>query len=355
MTHRVKLLWAAAGLVLLGCGVEASAPSTLGGGRFIIKGRVTNLAGANMLNVTVQVQPAGGGVALRTATTTSAGEYRITGLAEGLYRVAIVMGDSSRITSSGFKDTVYVGPSAESTIVQTLSYDPGRAISGQVRYQIRDTLRDLSVGIGGNMVYLALTATPTAFIDSIRTSATGNFRFAVRPANYTLTFDTTGFRARVDTAIADASITPTQGANVTASTNATSTFSANKTYPGPYEIRVQVFKDRSGDGLYRAVATDPDTLVGGVRFRLRKVGSTANIGTFVNTSGTSTAANGNLVITGLRNANDRYALHIQPWSLPTGCTLSSALTLTGEGDVQATSVLTGSTAGGALQVPLSCP
>lgn len=353
------VLAAFTGLGVVGCGVESSAPSTGGQDRFVLRGRVTNLAGANLQNVTVEVQPLGGGPAVRIMRTGTVGAYRTAGIAEGLYRVIVVMGDSSRIDARGRKDTVYVGPSAESTLVGTLQYDPGRVISGSLTWSVQDTLRSVSVPFRSVKVRL-LNSARTAVLDSVRTSASGSIRFAVRPGTYYLQVDTasaefqaTRRAANFPAVIPAAAIVDTLRVAATAVTNVTSTASGSLTYRAPYQIRARIFKDRNGDGVYRALATDPDTVVSGVRFWLRRVGSTANLGTSTVTSSTSTAATGNVSFTGLDNAGNRWALHVIGWLLPRGCSLSPPLTP--EGDVQVTGDLP--LPGGIVptrDIPLTC-
>jgi hypothetical protein len=365
MTRTRILVAALSGLALVGCGVESNPPTTLGAGTYVVRGTVTNLTGTLLQNVTVQIQPLGGGPAIRTMTTDATGTYRTHGMQAGLYRVAVVMGDSSRLTASSRRDTIFVGEnSGDSTIVPTLTYDPGRAISGTISWSVQDTLRTTSQGLGGAWVWLSRQSTPTTYIDSIRTSATGSYRFAVRTGSttcpggagcYRVTIDTTGFRAVVPSVVLDAAIVDFANLSVGSSSNATSTVSGSVTYRPPYQLRVRIFKDRNGDGVYRASASDPDTIVSGVRFWLRRVGSTANLGSSTVTSSTSTSATGNISFTGLDAGHDRWAIHPILWYLPAGCTISAPdSVVTAEGDIRVTSDVSGGTVP-LRNIPLTCP
>lgn len=346
MKRSTLFVAALAGLAAAGCQIEPGAPSTIGQGRYILTGKVTNLTGTALQNVTVQAQPVGGGAGFRTMSTNSAGIYRTIGMAPGSYRVVVVMGDSSRITSTGFTE-LFVG-NADSTIAPVLTYDPGRVISGSITWSVQDTLASRSVAFRGAMVRLSLQATPTVFIDSIRTSATGAVRFAVRPGSYRITVDTTGFRAFAPAAIPDASLINFLNISASFSANVTSTASASITYRPPYQIRARIFKDRNGDGIYRANAADPDTVISGVRFWLRRAGSTANLGSSTVTSGTGTTATGNILFTGLDNAAvDGWALHAITWYLPVGCTLA-------QNDVAVTGDLSTGTVP-TKDIPVTCP
>lgn len=380
---RSAIVVAAFAGLLMGCGVETFAPPTGGQGRFIVRGTVTNLAGTLMSNVTVQIQPLNGGTAIRTMVTDGSGTYRTFGLAAGLYRAVVVMGDSSRITTvgidkpPGLREPVTVGQT-DSVVVPVLAYDPGRIISGSLTYTYQDTAGLVSVGLRGVMVRLkrrtATAPAPGVFaqVDSIRTSATGAYRFAVRPRAspgdvFQLQFDTTaasfpnGFRATVDSSINSVNLVDTIRVTASATTNATSTVSGSLTFRAPYTIRARIFKDRNGDGIYRAVATDPDTVVSGVRIWLRKAGSTTNLGSGTVTSGTGTTLVGNISISTLRNAPN-WTLHVILWYLPTGCTISASRTLTAEGDVAVTpqfGPLTTTLAAVPIpagnDIPLTCP
>ncbi|MDP3774641.1 MAG: carboxypeptidase-like regulatory domain-containing protein [Gemmatimonadales bacterium] len=367
---RSAIVVAAFAGLLVGCRVDSVAPPTGGLGRFIVRGTVTNLAGTvNLANVTVQLQPLGGGPAVRTMLTDASGTYRTFGLAAGLYRVVVVMGDSSRITTvgidrpPGLREPVTVGQT-DSVVVPVLAYDPGKAISGSLTHFVQDTLRSLSVPFRNVKVWL-FNSTRTTKLDSLRTSASGAIRFAVRPGTYYLRVDTASAEYKSvavpavipTTALLD-TLRVTASAPTATSNSATSTASGSLTYRAPYQIRARIFKDRctpqpcTPDGVYRAVATDPDTIVSGVRIWLRRVGSTTNLGSGTVTSSTSTSATGNISFTSLDNAGDRWGLHVILWYLPAGCTI--AATLTPEGDVQ----VTGDLAGGTVplnNIPLTCP
>jgi hypothetical protein len=384
---RSALVVAAFAGLLAGCKVTSDAPVTGGIARFILRGKVTNLTGTALQSVTVQVQPVGGGTVVRTMLTDASGTYRTFGLQAGLYRVEVVMGDSSRITATGRKDTVYVGVSAESTIVGTISYDPGKIISGSLTYTYQDTAASgaVSVGLRGVMVRLkrrtAAAPAPGVFVqvDSIRSSATGAYRFAVRvqaaPGDvFQLQFDTTeaavfpsGFRAAVDSSIPNVNVVDTTRVTAAFAANVTTAATASLTFRAPYTSRARIFKDRCApqpctpDGVYRALATDPDTVVSGVRVWLRKAGSTTNFGSGTVTSGAGATLVGNFSITTLRNRTN-WTLHLIPWSLPTGCTISAAKTLTAEGDVAVTpefgplaTTLAAVAIPAGNDIPLTCP
>lgn len=371
MKRAAILVAAFAGLVAAGCRVDSSAPITGGQDRFILRGKVTNLAGTTALTgVTVQVQPFGGptaGAVIRLMQTDASGIYRTFGLAPGIYSVAVVMGDSSRITASGRADTVYVGVSADSTIVRTLTYDPGKVISGTLTWTFQDTLRSVSIALGGVKVRLfqrTAAGPPEVYtvIDSQFTSATGALRFAVRPTAtgvFRLQFDTTGFRAKVDTAIAGSAIVDTvrvtgatSPSGATASATGTATLApSGPTYRAPYQVRARIFKDKNNDGVF---TSGTDSVVSGVRVWLRKAGGTVNLGSGTFTTGTSTAATGNLTIgagtatTGLHsNAANGWALHVLTWYLPTGCSLVNGNDVTATGDVVGGTVAT-------KDLPLKC-
>lgn len=372
MKRSAILVAALAGLAA-GCKVTSDAPVISGVARYILKGRVTSLTGAALQNVTVQLQPQGGGVLVRQMVTDASGIYRTFGVPAGTYKVVVVMGDSSQILAAGQFEPVVVGGAMDSLVLGDLSYSPGRIISGSLTYTYQDTTGAVSVGLRGVMVRLkrrtATSPAPGVFtkVDSIRTSATGAFRFAVRVQSspgdvFQIQFDTTeaavfpnGLRAAVDTSINSVNLVDTVRATATAATNVTSTVNGSLTYRAPYAIRARVFKDRSGDGIYRAVATDPDTVVSGVRIWLRKAGGTTNLGSGTVTSGTGATSTGNISITTLRNAN--WTLHIIPWSLPTGCTI--AATLTAEGDVAVTTnflpLSSSPQTVPTTDIPLTCP
>lgn len=350
MKRSAMLVAALAGLAAAGCNFDTGAPSTVGQGRYILTGKVTNLTGTALQSVTVQVQPVGGGAPVRTMTTNSAGVYRTIGMAPGSYRVVVVMGDSSRITSTG-RTELFVG-NADSTIAGVLTYDPGRIISGSITWSVQDTLAARSVAFRGAMVRLSLQAAPAVFIDSIRTSATGGVRFAVRPGSYRVTVDTAGFRAFAPAVIPNASLINFLNVSAAFSANVTTTASASITYRAPYLIRARIFKDRNGDGVYRANAADPDTVIANVRVWLRRAGGTGNLGSSPATSSTTSTsgpAAGNISFTGLDNAvAGGWALHVITWYLPAGCTLA-------QNDVVVTGELTGGTVVPTKDIPVTCP
>lgn len=367
---RSAIVVAAFAGLLVGCRVDSVAPPTGGQGRFIVRGTVTNLAGTPMSNVTVQIQPLNGGTVIRTMQTGTDGAYRTFGLAAGLYRAVVVMGDSSRITTvgidkpPGLREPVTVGQT-DSTIVPVLAYDPGKVISGSLTYSIQTPTGLLSVPLRGVRVRLkrrtATTPAPGVFtqIDSQRTSATGGYRFPIRVQTGTgsvlqFQFDTTeaaifpnGFRAAIDTTIntvnlldtlrvTNATLTPSGGV-----INATAAASNSLTFRAPYVIRARIFKDRctpqpcTPDGVYLVNASNPDSIVSGIRFWLRTAGRTSNLGTGTVTSGTSTAATGNVSFTGLKN-DPNWTLHIIRWYLPAGNCYGPSVTLTAEGDLAVT-------------------
>lgn len=352
MKRSTLFVAALAGLAAAGCQIEPGAPSTIGQGRYILTGRVVadSTATINLQSVTVQAQPVGGGAAIRTMTTNSAGIYRTMGMAPGPYLVVVVMGDSSRITSTG-RATVFVGY-GDSSIAPTIRYRPGRIISGSLTYAVQDTLTARSIAFRNVKVWL-MNSTRTTVLDSQRTSATGGIRFPVRPSP-------SAFYIRVDTASAEfravsipavipqASRVDTLRVSAGFSANVTSSASASITYRAPYQIRARIFKDRNGDGIYRALATDPDTVISGVRFWLRRAGGSANLGSSTVTSGTGTTATGNILFTGLSDAApDGWALHAITWYLPAGCSL-----------VQNDVAVTGDLSGGTVptkNIPVTCP
>jgi hypothetical protein len=359
MKRSTLFVAALAGLAAAGCQIEPGAPPTIGQGRYILTGRVVadSTATINLQNVTVQAQPVGGGSPFRTMVTNSAGVFRTAGMAAGGGGVVVVMGDSSIISATG-RTEVFVG-AADSTIAPTIRYRPGRVISGSLTYAVQDMLTARSIAFRNVKVWL-MNSTRTTVLDSQRTSATGGIRFPVRPSP-------SAFYIRVDTASAEfravsvpavipqASRVDTVRVSAGFSANVTSSASASITYRAPYQIRARIFKDRNGDGIYRALATDPDTVVSGVRVWLRRAGGTANLGTGTVTSSTSTAATGNISFTGLDGTGvDAWALHVIAWYLPTGCTIASTVVVAGTTDV----LVTGDLAGGPVPtkgIPLSCP
>jgi len=390
---RSAILVAALAAVVAGCKVTSDAPVAGGLGRYIVRGRVTNGAAVPvpLQGVTVQLQPQGGGTLVRQMLTDALGVYRTFGLAAGNYKVIVVMGDSSQILASGQFDPVVVGGALDSVVLGDLSYSPGKIISGSITYTYQDTAASgaVSVGLRGVMVRLkrrtAAAPAPGVFVqvDSIRSSATGGYRFAVRtqasPGDvFQLQFDTTeaavfpnGFRAAVDSSIAVVNVVDTTRVTAAFAANVTTAATASLTFRAPYTIRARIFKDRCApqpctpDGVYRAVGTDPDTVVSGVRVWLRKVGSTTNFGSGTVTSGTGATLVGNVSITTLRNRAN-WTLHVIPWSLPTGCTISALRTLTAESDVAVTPefgplattlaavpIPAGPTTGN--DIPLTCP
>jgi hypothetical protein len=350
---------AAFAALVVGCRVDSVAPPTGGVARFILRGKVTNLAGTALQNVTVQVQPLGGGNLVRQMQTDASGNYRTFGLAAGIYRVVVVMGDSSRITATGRKDTVYVGPSAESTIVGTISYDPGKIVSGSLTYTYQDTGTAVSIGLRGVMVRLYLRTAvgpPEVFakIDSIPTSASGAFRFAVRPsALFRLNIDTTsgvfatGFPLpAVDPSVPRTALTDSlRITTATFAANVTTAAAASITYRAPYTVRARIFKDRcvpvatcTPDGVFLVNATNPDSLVGNVKVWLRRAASTTNLGSSTVTSGTSGSTFGLVTFNGLRNAPN-WTLHVIRWYLPALNCFGPSITLTPEGDIAVTPIL----------------
>jgi hypothetical protein len=347
--------------------------------------------------VTVQAQPVGGGAPVRTMTTNSSGVYRTIGMAPGSYRVVVVMGDSSRITTTGLTE-LFVG-NADSTVAPTLTYDPGRIISGTLTWNYQDTVRNVSIAVRSNSVRLfkCLAATAAACIgaviegatytqiDAISTSATGAFRFALRPTTvgvFYLKVDTAGVRSQVDSSFAThipsaalldtfrlTGVTALSSSGATVTSGTPSSAALPFAYRAPYQIRARIFKDRNGDGAYSSLDTlvGSPTVVSGVRVWLRKAGGTINLGPGTFASGTSTGATGNLTIcvggvssttgivscstaspTGLHsNAADGWALHVLTWYLPAGCTLVNSNDMTATGDVVGGTVPT-------LNIPLSC-
>lgn len=377
MKRSAIVVAASAVLVAAGCQIDSSSPVTGGQDRFILKGKVTALNGTTALqSVTVQVLPFGSCALttlpqpIRLMQTDASGNYRTFGIASGTYCVRVVMGDSSVIGSTSYKDTVYVGVSADSTIVPTITYDAGRIISGSVTWTFQDTSRSLSIalGLGRVRLFKCLAASAAACtgavvqgatytqIDSQLTSATGAVRFPLRPTTlgvFYLKFDTTGFRAKADPDVPSAAIVDTlRLTGITAlsgaSANVTSTVSGSLTYRSPYLIRARIFKDKNNNGVFDT----GDSVVSGVRVWLRKAGGTINLGSGPVTSGTGVTATGNITIPGTTGGlhttpANGWALHVLTWWLPSGCTLVNG------NDVTATADLVTGTAA-AKDLPLKC-